>query len=416
MASVRNKYIIIIGTLDTKGTEVTFLSSQIQQLGFATRIMDVGFDMSPSCQADIEREEVASRAGSDIGSILVQDGGKIRAMAAMAQGALSLVEEKINSGDAAGVMALGGGVGTWIGMKVMRDLIFGFPKIMISTLPFDIRTYLGSKDIVMFPSVVDILGLNPILRKILQNAAGAMIGMVGLDELPRSSKKVIGITALGVTTPLVTACKEILEEKGFEIAAFHGVGIGGRTFEEWVDTGMFAGVLDVTPHDINNFLFNGISKPCPDRLETAARNNIPQVFAPGGLDFITRGPIDTLSDEDRKKLHYRHSPMFTHVRVNSREMKKVAKTVADKLNRGQDFTAVAIPLQGFSFQGHAKGRLADHEADMTFVRILKEKLKDGIPVIEVDAHLNDKVFAQTVCSLLFQLFKKSSHRHLQQRV
>ena len=252
MAPVQNKYIIIIGTLDTKGTEVAFLSSQIQQLGFATKILDVGFDTTPSCQADIKQEEVALRAESDIASLLVRDGGKIMAMAAMARGALSLVEEKINSGEAVGVMALGGGEGTWIGMKVMSDLIFGFPKIMISTLPFDIRTYLGSKDIVIFPSVVDILGLNPILRKILQNAAGAMIGMVGLEELPRSSKKVIGITALGVTTPLVTACKEILEKKGFEIAAFHGVGIGGRTFEEWVDTGMFAGVLDETPQENNN--------------------------------------------------------------------------------------------------------------------------------------------------------------------
>jgi len=413
MATVRNKYIIIIGTLDTKGAEVLFLSSQIQQLGFVTRILDVGFDTSPSYQADIEREEVALRAESDIGSLLLQDDGKIKAMEAMARGALSLVEEKIDSGGAVGVMAVGGGVGTWIGMKVMRGLIFGFPKIMISTLPFDIRTYLGSKDIVLFPSVVDILGLNPILRKILQNAAAAMIGMAGMDELPRSSKKVIGITALGVTTPLVTACKDILEEKGFEVAAFHGVGIGGRTFEEWVDTGMFAGILDVTPHDINNFLFNGFSTPHPDRLETAARKNIPQVFAPGGLDFVSRGAGDTLSDEDREKLHYRHSPMFTHVRVDACEMKKVAQTVAKKLNRGQGFTAVAIPLQGFSFQGHAKGQLADHESDMTFVRILKEKLIDGIPVIEVDAHINDKVFARTVCSLLVQLLNKSSPRYLQ---
>ena len=406
MVPVQNKYVIIVGTLDTKGTEATFLSSQVQQLGFATKIMDVGFDTTSSCQADINREEIALRTESDIASLLIQDDGKIKVMDAMARGALSLVTEKINSGEAVGVIALGGGVGTWIGLKIMRGLIFGFPKIMISTLPFDIRTSLGSKDIVLFPSVADILGLNPILRKILQNAAGAMAGMIGLDELPRSTKKVIGITALGVTTPLVTACKQILEEKGFEVAAFHGVGVGSRAFEELVDTGIFAGVLDVTPHDINNFLFNGISMPPPDRLETAARNNIPQVFAPGGLDFITRGPIDSLSDEDRKKLHYRHSPMFTHVRVSDHEMREVALTVADKLNMGKGSTVVAIPLKGFSFQGHAKGYLADHEADMTFVRILKEKLKDGILVIEVDAHVNDEVFAQTVCSLLIQLIDK----------
>lgn len=405
MTPVGNKYVIIIGTLDTKGPEVSYLSAQVEQSGFNARIIDVGFSADPSCEADIRREEVAIRANSDIASMLTQDDGKIKAMEAMARGALSLVEEKIDRGEAIGVMALGGGVGTWIGMKVMRSLIFGFPKIMVSTLPFDIRNYLGSKDIVLFPSVTDILGLNPILRKILQNAAGAMMGMIGTGVLPQSSKKVIGITALGVTTPLVTACKEILEKNGFEVAAFHGVGIGGRTYEEWVDTGMFAGVLDVTPHDINNFLFNGISTPYPDRLETAARKKIPQVVAPGGLDFISRGPVDALSDEDREKPHYRHSPMFTHVRVNALEMKQVAQTVADKLNKGQGCTAVAIPLQGFSFQGHATGHLADHQSDMMFVKTLKEKLKDGIIVTEVDAHLNDKLFAQAVCSLLFQLLR-----------
>lgn len=124
------------------------------------------------------------------------------------------------------------------------------------------------------------------------------------------------------------------------------------------------------------------------------------MIAPGGLDFISRGPIKSLSKEDRNKKHYQHSHMFTHVRVNSEEMEEVAQVVADKLNLGQGETTVAIPLRGFSHQGHKKGHLADHEADMRFVRVLKQKLRKGIPVIEVDAHINDELFAQTVCSLL----------------
>ena len=405
MESSRETYVIIIGTLDTKGVEVSYLRTQLQSSGLLTRIIDVGISSAPACHADISREEVASKATADICSILNQDDGKLKAMEAMARGALLLVEEKISSAETAGVVALGGGVGTWIGMQVMSALPFGFPKIMISTLPFDIRPYMGSKDIMIIPSVTDILGLNPILRKVLQNAAGAVAGMVGLDKLPQSSKKVIGITALGVTTPLVTACKEILEAQGFEVAAFHGVGVGGKIFEDWVQTGIFSGVLDLTPHDITNFLFDGISPPYPGRLESAARNKIPQVVAPGGLDFISRGPIATLSEEDRQKQHYQHSPMFTHVRVNSVEMEEVAQVVADKLNIGQDSTIVAIPLQGFSYQGHATGHLADSEADMTFVRVLKQRLNKDIPVIEVDAHINDHSFAEAVCSLLLQLIE-----------
>lgn len=406
MEPLRNVHVIIIATMDTKGAEVSYLRSQIQNLDLTAKIIDVGINSEPSFHADISREEVSLKSTPDIASILAQDDGKLKAMDAMAQGALSLVKERINSGEVAGVMALGGGVGTWIGMKVMSDLPFGLPKIMISTLPFDIRSSMGSKDIVIFPSVADILGLNPILRKVLLNAAGAMAGMISSGELPRTSKKVIGITALGVTTPLVTLCKEILEEKGFEVAAFHGVGVGGKIFEEWVQTGTFSGILDVTPHDINNFLFDGISPPYSGRLETAARKKIPQVVAPGGLDFISKGPIETLSEKDRQKKHYRHSPMFTHVRVTSDEMADVAQEVAHKLNKGQGSTTVAIPLRGFSCQGHSKGYLADHEADMTFIRVLKEKLNKKITVIEVDAHINDESFAQAVCSSLFQLLEK----------
>ncbi len=407
-SSGHDRYIMLIGTLDTKGTEMAFLQSQVQVSGLSAKIMDVGIHAISSCEADISRAEIASKAGADILSLLRKKDGKIHAMEAMARGAQLLLEEKIGTGNTIGVMAMGGGMGTWLGMKVMRSLPFGFPKIMISTLPFDIRAHLGSKDIVIFPSVTDILGLNPILRKILQNAAGAMAGMVRQPASPVGNKKIIGITALGVTTPLVTACKDILEEKNFEIATFHGVGTGGRTFEEWVASGIFTGILDISTHDINNALFHGVSAPPPDRLETAAKKNIPQVVIPGGLDFITRGPVETLSRQERRKQHYRHSPMFTHVRVTGENMKKVARTVADKLNQSRELTAVAIPLQGFSLQGHPEGHLADPAADMIFTTTLKKHLKKGIPVIEVDAHINDETFARAICSILLQLIDRNS--------
>jgi len=407
--SGQGKSIALIGTLDTKGTEIAFLQSQIQRSGLSATIMDVGIHAQPSCKADISQEKIALRAGADISSLLRKKDGKIHAMEAMARGAELILEEKIEKQNTVGVIALGGGIGTWTGMKVMRSLAFGFPKIMISTLPFDIRTHLGSKDIILFPSVTDILGLNPILRKILENAAWAMAGMVSQKAPPAiDKKKLIAITALGVTTPLVIACKNILEKKGFEIAAFHSVGIGGRTFEEWVASGVFTGILDISTHDINNALFHGISVPPPDRLETAARLNIPQVVVPGGLDFITRGPVEDLSPEERQKQHYRHSPMFTHVRTTGEEMKQVARTVAEKLNQSRGFAVVAVPLQGFSVQGHQEGHLADHAADMVFVATLKEHLKNKIPVIDVDAHINDETFARTICSTLLQLIDRKN--------
>ncbi|MBT8355009.1 MAG: Tm-1-like ATP-binding domain-containing protein [Desulfofustis sp.] len=400
-----HKDIVIIGTLDTKGVEISFLASQLQSFNLTTKIIDVGIGSTPQIQADIGRDVVASKTASDIARILIHTEGKLKAMDAMARGAIGVLEELIESDEVSGVMALGGGVGTWIGMKILRSLPFGLPKIMISTLPFDIRSSMGAKDIMIIPSVTDILGLNPILRKVLQNAAGAMVGMAELSELSATSAQVIAVTALGVTTPLANSCKYILEAEGYEVATFHGVGVGGKIFEEWVQTGLFTGVLDLTPHDINNFLFDGITPFYSGRLESAADKNIPQVIAPGGLDFISKGPLDTLSQEERQRKHYQHSPMFTHVRVNSAEMEEVARELAIKLNRGSGTTQVAIPLRGFSFQGHAKGYLADHQSDMSFVRMLKQKLRPGIPVVEVDAHINDESFAKVVCTLLLQMIK-----------
>jgi uncharacterized protein (UPF0261 family) len=214
---------------------------------------------------------------------------------------------------------------------------------------------------------------------------------------------VIGITALGVTNPLIMACRKILEEKGFEVAAFHANGVGGKAYEEWVGTGMFAGVLDLTTHELTSLLFGGVATPNPDRLESAAIKGVPQVVAPGGLDFISKGPIDNLSKKERQKVHYRHSPMFTHVRVTADEMGKLARVVAEKLNRGQGPAAVAIPMGGFSDQGRAGGHIADHDADMAFVDTLKKTLKKDISIVEVDAHINDETFARAVCSVLFQL-------------
>jgi uncharacterized protein (UPF0261 family) len=331
----------------------------------------VGLVSSPSYHGDIRQEEVRKRANADVEALLKQEEGKIKAMEAMAGGAISFLEEWLTSEEIAGVMALGGGLGTWVGMKVMRQLPLGLPKIMISTLPFDIRSHTGAKDIVVFPSVADILGLNAMLRKILRNAAGAMAGMAGLEEMPPSSKRVIGITALGVTTPLVMACRKILEERGFEVAGFHATGLGGSAYEDWVGMNVFAGVLDLSPHEITSLIFKGVAASNPNRLETAAIEGIPQVVAPGGLDFISRGPIHILSDEDRMKPHYRHSPMFTHVRVTSEEMGEVARFVAERLNRGKGPTAVAIPLGGFSDQGREGGHIGDHQSDMAFVQALK---------------------------------------------
>lgn len=170
--------------------------------------------------------------------------------------------------------------------------------------------------------------------------------------------------------------------------------------------GMFVGVLDLSPHEITSLIFKGVATPHPNRLETAGIKGVPQVVAPGGLDFVSRGPLETLSQQDREKLHYRHSPMFTHVRVSCEEMREVARMVAGKLNKGKGLTAVMIPLRGFSDQARAGGPISDHASDMEFVQTLYKNLDKRIRIIEVDAHINDEAFARAVCSTLLAFLEE----------
>jgi len=401
-----HRYLVIIGTLDTKGMEIAFLRDCLHRLDWKTRIVDAGLLSSPAFPPDVTREEVAARAGKTIEGLLSEGKDKVDAINAMARGTLSFVEEWVHRGEVGGVIALGGGVGTWLGTAVMRWLPLGLPKMMVSTMPFqDIRPIIGTKDIILFPSVADILGLNPLLRTILRNAASSLAAMAGLPPLEESKKKVIGSTSLGITTPAVLASRRILEGHGYEMTCYHANGYGGRAFEEGVSRGMFSAVLDITTHEITNQLLHGTCPAGEDRLETAGRKGIPQLVAPGAIDVISKGPIETLTPEERKRPHYMHSPFFTHVRVSSEEMRHVGEVMARKLNMSRGPAAVAIPLRGFSDRNRPGDLLYDPEADGEFVLTLKKRLHPRVRLVEIDAHLNDEIFASKACHLLIEMME-----------
>ena len=396
---------VVVGTLDTKEPEVAFLRECLQGLGCKTKVVDVGLLSPPCIPADVCREEVCARANASIEALLSGTEGKLEAMTCMVRGVISLVGDWMALGEMAGIIALGGGVGTWIGTTIMRSLPLGLPKVMVSTVPFDMRPHIGTKDIVLIPSVADILGLNPMLRTVLRNAAAALAGMVKQPVKHEVSKPVVGMTGMGVTTPAILSSRRILEDKGLEVTTFHATGLGGSAFEECIQTDMFSGVLDLTTHEITNLVFKGVAMPSTNRLETAGKKGIPQVVGPGGLDFISRGPIEKLHDEDLKRPHYRHSPYFTHVRVSREGMRKVAEVVAEKINPGCGLTAVVIPLKGFSDQSRPGGPIHDPEADLEFTLALKRRLNKHIRLVEVDANINDESYAACACSCLDQIMK-----------
>jgi len=410
------RYLVILVTLDTKGPETAFLRDCIHSFGWRTKIIDAGLLAAPAFPPDVTREEVAARADKTIEGLLSEGGDKVAAVNAMASGVLSIVEEWLRKGEVGGIIALGGGVGTWLGTTVMRSLPLGLPKVMVSTIPFqDIRPILGTKDIVLFPSVADILGLNPLLRAVLRNAASALTAMAGLSPPEKTNKKVIGSTCLGITTPAVMASRRILEDHGYEMTCYHANGYGGRAFEEGIRSGMFSGVLDLTTHEITNQLFRGTCLAGEDRLEAAARMGIPEVVVPGAIDVISKGPIETLSPEEKSRPHYRHSPFFTHVRVSRDEMRQVGEVMARKLNMSQGPAAIAVPIRGFSDRNRMGDLFYDPEADAEFLSALKRRLNPRVQLVEVDAHINDEVFASRACDLLEEMMKTITEKTVRTR-
>lgn len=403
-----SKAILIIATLDTKGPETQYLRDLIQRSGFKALVMDTGILGTPAFEPDLSRDEVAQAGGTQIEE-LIRNREKGRAIQAMAEGSKRIVQQLYREAKIAGIVGLGGAQGTEIGTSAMRALPLGVPKLMVSTVASgyaQFGTYVGTKDLLMMHSVVDILGLNIFSRTILSNAAGAMMGMVERrTKIEQPEKKQIGMTIYGTTTPGCMVAKAYLESKGFEVVAFHPNGTGGRAMEEMVQEGILNGVLDMTTHELTDELVGGLHRAGPNRLEGAGRKGIPQVVVPGSIDFIVTGPASSLSQEYRNRKYIAHNPSMSLVRTSSEEMKTVGKIMASKLNEARGPTIVMIPLRGFSYPNRKGEALYDEEGNQAFITILKENLR-ATKVIEVDAHINDPEFANEAAQTMEELLSK----------
>jgi uncharacterized protein (UPF0261 family) len=397
--------VVLIATLDTKAEATRFLKEQIEQAGCRTLVIDAGVLGQPGFVPDITREEVAKTAGSSIAS-LQSIGHRGNAVTTMSKGVRQVLLNLFQKGKVDGVVSLGGGQGTIIATTAMQALPVGVPKLMVSTMASGVtHHYVGTKDIAMVFSVVDIIGLNGILRQILTNAAGSICGMVKQQQKQTSGEKLIGITSFGITTPCVIACKELLENAGFEVAVFHATGTGGRAMEEMILEGLLVGVLDVTTTELADELVGGILSAGPDRLEAAGKKGIPQVVVPGALDVVNFGARDTVPSQFRERQLHQHSPVATLMRTSKEENAVLGQMVAEKLNRAIGPVVVCIPNKGFSDYDKEDGPLYDPDADSAFTRSLSERLRKNIPLRLINAHINDSEFAFIVTQSLFELIQ-----------
>ena len=395
------KTVCIVGTMDTKGVEFSFIKSQVASAGVSTYVINTGILGEPQLTPDVSADEVAQAGGSSL-QALRDEGDRGNSVAVMAQGAAALVAEKHAAGEIDGIISLGGSAGTTIGTTAMQAVPVGVPKIMVSTLASgDTSPYVQSKDICMMYSVVDIAGINRLSRQILANAAGAIVGMVNA-EAPAATvdKPLIAATMFGVTTPCVTKALEVLEAAGYEVLVFHATGTGGQAMEDLVKGGFLAGVLDVTTTELADELVGGVLSAGPDRLEAAGESGLPQVVAPGALDMVNFGPPDTVPEQFSDRLFYQHNPTVTLMRTTPEETAELGRIMARKLSEAQGPTTVIIPTQGVSAIDKTGQPFDSPEARTAWIENLKAHIGDNVTVIEMDAHINDDEFATKLAETL----------------
>ena len=406
--------IAVLGTLDTKGEEHGFVAELIRARGHTALVIDVGTLEPPKIQPDISREDVAHAAGFDLAAIVARrDRGE--AVTAMSQGAPIILSRLLAEKKIDGVISLGGGGGTSIGTAGMRALPIGFPKLMVSTLASgNTAQYVGVKDIVMMPSIVDVAGLNRISRQILTRAAGAICGMVeagvpvgvqasacsGGDTLKRElqpglqpDKPVIVASQFGNTTDCVNHARKLLEDKGYEVLVFHATGTGGRTMESLIEAGLVTGVLDITTTEWADELVGGILGAGPTRCEAAAKHAVPAIVTPGCLDMVNFGARETVPAKFAGRLFYPHNPQVTLMRTTPEECKRLGEILAEKVNGSKAPATVLLPLRGISVISAAGQPFHDPAADAALFASLKANLRQDIPVRELDCNINAPEFA-----------------------
>jgi len=396
-----DKTILLIATHDTKEEEARFLKSCIEAHGTRVLVMDTGILAPPKGKVDISQNEVAGRAGTPLEEALAR-GDKRECTEIMCQGAASLAKELHDQGRIYGVIGIGGAQGTEIASAAMRALPTGVPRLMASTVAngqHQFGFYVGTKDLTIMHTVSDLQGLNFLSKQILQNAAGAICGMVEnfAGHLQKPQGIPIAVSMLGTTTPGALRAKQILESNGYEVVTFHQNGTGGIAMEDMISEGVFQGVLDLNLHEIGDRYVGGLHGAIrAGRLTAAGAMGLPQVVAPGSGNYTVQGSPESLSDDMRRRKHFNYNPHLTLVRLVPEELIEVAKEIAAKLNRAKGPVKVFIPLKGFSFPDREGLPHWEPEGNQVFIDALKKHLDDSIPLVELDAHINDPEFIDPV--------------------
>ena len=410
---MNGKTIAVLATLDTKGTEAEYLCRQIEKLNNTALVIDTGVVGTPTSEADITRQQVAQAGGTSLKTLLENPTREVAAPI-MADGTTHLVIDLVTQGKVNGIISMGGTQGTTLATKVMRALPYGFPKVMVSTMASgNVAHWVGIKDITMMFSVTDILGLNPVMRKMLANAAASICGMANVDvELKQGDRPLVAITTVGITTKGAMKAVEVLEAAGYETIVFHAVGSGGRAMEQMMKEGLIGAVLDYAIIEVSNEMHNALLAGGIERLTTAGKLGIPQVICPGAIEVLVFNEPETVPAKYKNRTLIPHSPQITDVRLNAAEMAEVGREVARRLNHTKNEAVFMNPIGGYDSYAVEGMGFYDPEADAAFMAELKANLTSTFRVIDRDTHIEDVAFATEASELLISLIEKNSRNML----
>ncbi len=413
--------IAVIGTLDSKGHEHAFVADLIRKRGHTPVLIDLGTGTDPQVTPNITRFQVAKAAGLDLQPLIdQQDRGEC--VVAMSKAAPVLLAQLVAEEKIDGVISLGGGGGTALGTAAMRALPIGFPKLMVSTLASgNTAHYLGTKDITMMPSIVDVAGLNSISKVIFSRAAGAICGMVDTEiNFPSSKpqrttvsaqgeeeecKPLIVASMFGNTTDCINIATKELEQAGYEVLIFHATGTGGKTMESLIESGMVSGVLDITTTEWADELTGATLSAGPTRMDAMSKANVPAVISPGCLDMANFGERDTVPEQFADRLFYIHNPQVTLMRTNPEECAELGKIITEKANANPAPTAILNPLKTVSVISAEGQAFYDPIADQALFAAIHQHADTKVEVIDFDEEINSEVFAKAAAHKLLELIE-----------
>lgn len=412
--------IVVIAALDTKGDEARLVRDYVAARGHRPLVVDTGVVGEPRIAPDVGADEVADASGTSLAQLRTRaDRGE--SIAAMSRGAAAVAQRLHREGRLDGIVGLGGSAGTAIGSAAMRVLPVGVPKVLVSTVASgNVAPYVGSKDIALLYSVVDVAGINRLSRAVLTNAAGAACGAVEaaaqLAQQPIGEERpLLAASMFGNTTPLVDRARGIFEAQGYEVLVFHATGSGGQTMEGLITDAYIAGSYDVTTTEWADELCGGVFAAGPTRLDAAGQRGIPQVIAPGCLDMVNFGAQDTVPanyKDDPSRKFYVWNPQVTLMRTTPEENAQLGKIIAEKASAANGPVEIFLPLQGVSMLDSVKDGEPQSfwwpEADRALFEAVKAHVRRDIPVHELDANINDAAFADATAAALLQMLRASA--------